>query len=53
MPKYSYEQFSAVRNYAELSFSLDCKWLAYILLSISLAVKKPATFLSSVTKTIP
>lgn len=30
MPKYSYEQFSAVRNYADVCFSPDGKWVAYI-----------------------
>jgi len=30
MPKYSYEQFSAVRNYADVSFSPDGKWVAYV-----------------------
>jgi dipeptidyl aminopeptidase/acylaminoacyl peptidase len=29
MPRYTFEQFAAVRNYADVSFSPDGKWVAY------------------------
>jgi dipeptidyl aminopeptidase/acylaminoacyl peptidase len=30
MPGYDFEQFAAVRNYADLTFSPDGRWLAYV-----------------------